>query len=255
VEDKVLSLRDQAEVNRSSLEAKRITLKPVSDSELARYVSPPSNTPFVLEYAFHLLGDVNGKTVLDLGCGTGINLIPLTKRGARTIGIDISPDLIRLAQKRLDDAQLESTLQVGSAYDTGLPDESVDVIYCMSLIHHLEIPRVRDEMRRVLVPGGRIILKEPIRFSSTYTRLRKLLPAHGEEVSDFEHPLTQEELATMTESFRVEGVRHFRLPIVPLMNMVLPSASRSLWKTDYHLLKRYPALERYATTVVMRLIK
>lgn len=83
----------------------------------------------MLEYAFHLLGDVNGKTVLDLGCGTGINLIPLTKRGARTIGIDISPDLIRLAQKRMDDAQLESTLQAGSAYDTGLPDESVDVIY------------------------------------------------------------------------------------------------------------------------------
>jgi hypothetical protein len=85
--------------------------------------------------------------------------------------------------------------------------------------------------------------------------LRKLLPAHDEEVSDFENPLTQDELATMTAPFHVEGLRYFRLPIVPLMNMVLPSDIRSLWKTDYHLLKRYPALERYATAVVMRLIK
>lgn len=80
---------------------------------------------------------MNGKTVLDLGCGPGSNLVPLIKRGARTIGIDISPDLIRLARNRLDDAQLQSELQVGSAYDTGLPHASVDVIYCMSLIHHL----------------------------------------------------------------------------------------------------------------------
>ncbi len=120
---------------------------------------------------------MNGKTVLDLGCGTGSNLVALIKRGAHTIGIDISPDLVRLACKRLDDARLQSELQVGSAYDTGLPDASIDVVYCMSLIHHLEIVRVRDEMRRILVPGGRIILKEPIRFSLTYARLRKLLPA------------------------------------------------------------------------------
>ena len=124
----------------------------------------------------------------------------------------------------------------------------------MSLIHHLEIARVRDEMRRVLVPGGRIILKEPIRLSPTYTRLRKLLPAK-EEISDYEHPLTEQELVTMTVPFQVEGKRFFRLPIVPLVSMVLPSMAQSLGKTDYRLLKRYPALQRYATVVVMRLIK
>jgi SAM-dependent methyltransferase len=254
MEDSRLSLRDQAEVERSSVEAQNTVLKPVDPLQVARYLAPPPTTPFALEYAFHLLGDVNGKSVLDLGCGTGSNLVPLIKRGAHTIGIDISPDLIRLARKRMDDAHLQSALQVGSAYDTGLPDASVDVIYCMSLIHHLEIARVREEMQRVLVPGGRIILKEPIRFSSTYTRLRKLLPAK-DEVSDYEHPLTEHELATMTAPFQVEGKRFFRLPIVPLVNMVLPSMTQSLGKTDYHLLKRYPALERYATMVVMRLIK
>lgn len=254
MEDTRLSLRDQAEVERSSVEAQNTVLKPLNPAQVARYLASPSTTPFALEYAFHLLGDVNGKTVLDLGCGTGTNLVPLIKRGAHTIGIDISPDLVRLASKRLDEAQLQSDVRLGSAYDTGLPDASVDVVYCMSLIHHLEIARVRDEMWRVLVPGGRIILKEPIRFSPTYTRFRRLLPAK-EEISDYEHPLTEQELATMTAPFQVEGKRFFRLPIVPLVTMVMPSMTQSMGKTDYRLLKRYPALERYATVVVVRLIK
>ena len=249
-----LSLRDQAEVERSSVEAQHTVLKPVKPEQVERYLAPPPTTPFELEYAFHLLGDVNGKSVLDLGCGTGGNLIPLIKRGARTIGIDISPDLIRLARKRLNDAQLESDLRVDSAYETGLADESVDVVYCMSLVHHLDIERVRDEMRRVLVPGGRVILKEPVRFSSAYTRLRNLLPAK-EEISDFEHPLTEEELVVLTAPFQVEGKRLFRLPIVPLVKMVLPSANESMCRADYRILKRYPALERYATVVVVRLVK
>jgi SAM-dependent methyltransferase len=186
--------------------------------------------------------------------GTGENLIPLIKRGARTMGIDISPDLIRLAQRRIDDAELQADLRVGSAYATGLPSQSIDVIFCMALIHHLEIARARDEMRRVLAPGGCIILKEPIRFSPTYTRLRNLLPAK-EEISDYEHPLTEQEPATMTEPFRLEGKRFFRLPLIPLFDMVLPSVVQSLWKTDHHLLNGYPALQRYATVVVMRLVR
>lgn len=235
MKDASLSLRDQAEVERSSVEAQNTVLKPVNPEQVQRYLARLSTTPFELEYAFHLLGDVNGKMVLDLGCGTGINLIPLIKRGARTIGIDISPDLIRLARKRLDDAQLESDLRAGSAYDTGLADESVDVVYCMSLVHHLDIERVRDEMRRILVPGGRIILKEPVRFCSAYTRLRNLLPAK-EEISDFEHPLTEEELALLTAPFQVEGKRLFRLPIVPLVKMVVPSANDSMCRADYRIL-------------------
>jgi len=242
------------EVKRSSIEAQRTVIKPADPLQVSRYLALPSTTPFALEYAFHLLGDVAGKTVLDLGCGTGENLIPLIKPDACTIGIDISPDLIRLAKRLVDQAALQTDLRVGSAYATGLPDESIDVICCMSLIHHLDIPRARDEMQRILKPGGYIVLKEPVRFSSTYTRLRTLLPSKG-EVSEYEHPLTEQELATMTKPFRVEGKRFFRLAIISLANRVHPLISQSLGKTDYRLLMRYPALQRYATVVAMRLIK
>jgi SAM-dependent methyltransferase len=129
--DDTLTQRDQAEIERSAEEARRTVLKATDRAQIARYLDPPSDTHYPLEYAFHLLGDIRGKTVLDLGCGTGENLVPLVERGARVIEIDISPDLIALAQQRMQNAALEATLRFGSAYDTGLESGSIDIIFVL----------------------------------------------------------------------------------------------------------------------------
>lgn len=252
--DSRLSERNQAEIERSASEASKVVLQPLDRADIDRYLNPPADTPYGLEYAFHLLGDVRGKTVLDFGCGTGENIIPLIERGARVIGMDISPDLIALAQKRVSDAQLEASLTVGDAYQTGLPDESVDVVFCMALIHHLDIKLVRDEMWRVLRKDGVIILREPIRFSKAYAWLRGLLPAKN-DISEYEHPLTREELATMTQPFRMEGTRYFRLPFVPLVSRVLPSKTDAAWKASNWMVQRWAGADRYATGVVTKLQK
>ncbi len=252
--DSRLSERDRAEIERSAEEARKIVFKGVDRTEIDRYRNPPPDTPFGLEYAFHLLGDIRGKTVLDLGCGTGENIVPLVERGARVIGMDISPDLIALARKRLDDANQEATLEVGSAYDTGLLAESVDVIFCIALVHHLDIGRAVDEMLRILIKGGAVILKEPVRFSKVYAFLRGLLPAR-EDISEFEHPLSREEVTAMTERFEVREVRYFRLPFIPLVFRIFPSTSSAAWKVDRWILRHCPAAERYATIVTMKLRK
>ena len=249
-----LSERNRAEVERSASEASKVVVKPLPRSQIDRYINPPSDTPYGLEYAFYLLGDIRGKTVLDLGCGTGENVIPLIERGAHVIGIDISPDLIAIAQKCVRDANLEASLSVGDAYNTGLPDESVDVVFSMALIHHLDIKVVRDEMWRILRRGGAIILGEPVRFSKGYAWVRRLLPAK-EDISEYEHPLNGEELATMMERFSVQGTRYFRLPLVPLASRLMPSKSADAYKASDWILQRSAAAERYASAVVTRLQK
>jgi len=245
------SVREQSEIARSASEASKIVLEP---AEIDRYLDPPPDSPFPLEYAFYLLGDIRGKTVLDLGCGSGESLCVLVHRGARAIGIDISPELIELARRRLREGRVDADVRVGSAYDTELPDGSVDVVFCMSLIHHLDIPRVRDEMRRVLRPGGFVVLKEPIRFSKAYDRLRSWLPAQ-EDISEYEHPLTREEFRTVQEEFTVEATRYLRLPFVPLVQRTLPGAGRSANRLSHWLLTKFPAAERYATVATLRLRK
>jgi SAM-dependent methyltransferase len=243
-----LSEREQLEVERSASEASKIVVKPV---QVDRYLNPPPKTPFPLEYAFHLLGEVRGRTVLDLGCGSGENLIPLVHRGAHVIGIDISPELISIAQQRLDKAGLSAIVRVGSAYQTDLGDESVDVVFCMSLIHHLDITQTREEMRRILRPSGFIVLKEPVRFSKGYERLRTLFPSH-EDISRYEHPLTREELSAFEQIFEVTGLRYFRLPFVALVERFPPAVKRPCWYASDWILTTLPTLERYATTVALQ---
>jgi SAM-dependent methyltransferase len=243
--------RDRAEVERSALEAQKTVL---GQSDIDRYLNPPANTPYGLEYAFHLLGDVRGKTVVDFGCGSGENLIPLACREANVIGIDISPDLVQLAQQRVNAARKKVTLKVASAYETGLPDESVDVVFSMALLHHLDLPKVRQEIVRVLRPGGVFIMKEPIRFSRTLDFLRKLLPQEG-DISEYEHPLTQQEVAVVTEGFTLIAQRDFRLPFVPVLTKLLPALRKKIWKADRWLLQHFPKMGYFATGKVISLRK
>lgn len=239
-----MSDRDLAEVERSRSEAGKITVSPV---DLERYMNPPANAAYPLEYVFYLLGDVHGKTVLDLGCGSGEVVVPLAKRGAGVIGIDISPELIDLAQERIRQARVPAILRVASAYDTGLPDESVDLVLCISVLHHLDLAMVREEIRRVLRKGGMVILKEPIRLSRTFRFVRSLFPAR-EDVSQYEHPLTSQELAAIQRDFELIADRSFRLPFVKFgVN------SDALWRLDRWILGSFPGLAHFATSRVVAL--
>jgi len=248
------SARDQAEIARSAREAKTIGFVPVERSQVDRYLNPPRDTPWSLEYAYWLAGDLRGKIVLDLGCGNGENVVPLVERGAMVTGIDISADLIDLAKQRIDSVGAKAAIMVGSAYQTGMPDASVDVIFCIALVHHLEIQPARAEMLRVLKPSGFVVLLEPIRFSKTYDRLRKLLQP-GALISEYEHPLTRAEFACLTAGFEVENLRLFRLPFVPLVDRALRRNSRGIRRLSAWMIQHIPGVGHYATGVVARLRK
>jgi len=240
---------DFAEIARSASEASKIK---ILDVDFTRYLPPP-DTCFPLEYAFHLLGDVQDKLVLDLGCGSGEEVIPLRKRGARVIGIDISPHLIAIAEERLRKNGVDAEVRVGSAYETQLSDQSVDVVFCMSLLHHLELERVKNEILRILKPHGLLVVKEPIRLSWTARQLRRLFPSK-EDVSEFEYPLNAEQLNELAEGFQVVASRSFRSPFVLLLSRMIKGPNRKrIWSRDAWLLQRFPPLAHFATIRVMAL--
>ncbi len=108
-----------------------------------RYLSPPPDSPYPLEYSFHLLGNCENKTVLDYGCGAGENCVLLSKRGCNVIGLDISPELIKLAQQRMTAHGINSgyDLRVASGYESGLKDHSVDGVFAIAILHHLDLEK------------------------------------------------------------------------------------------------------------------
>jgi ubiquinone/menaquinone biosynthesis C-methylase UbiE len=190
-----LARRELEERARSAREASqeksRLSLSPQTK---ARYQNPPEMTLFPLEYAFYLLGDVNGKTVLEYGSGDGENTVVLTNRGASIIALDLSAEQLGVTRKRLEVNGCEEVqLLVGSAHNLPLVDDSVDIVFGMAILHHLDLEIASREVMRVLKKGGRAIFKEPTRNSKLIDQLRQLFPQRA-DVSPFERPLTVKEM-------------------------------------------------------------
>jgi ubiquinone/menaquinone biosynthesis C-methylase UbiE len=259
--DAAMQAWERAEIERSSVEA---TLTPddelrVGATTLRRYAAPPIQTAYPLEYAYALLGDVAGRRIVDFGCGSGANTALLAGRGAHVWGIDISEDLLRLAQRRLKVSGREdgATFIAGSAHDMPFPDASIDVVFGMAILHHLDLDLVSREVRRVLKPGGRAIFKEPVRNSAVIRFVRKLIPYRAPDISPYERPLTDDELRRFASGFTSYEVRAFGLPHVQI-GMVLP-VLKKYWKelhaADRTLLQKMPWLARYASIRVISLTK
>ena len=168
------------------------------------------------------------------------------------MGVDISPDLIGIARERLRRYKLTAELQVCSAYQTHLPSHSVDVVFCMSILHHLQLDPVKTEILRVLKPNGLLILKEPVRFSWIMRGARRLFPAK-EDSSEFEYPLSSLDVKSFVEGFEVLASRSFRSPLIPLLTQVIGISPHhhTIWSIDAGLLRRIPWLAHFATVRVM----
>jgi SAM-dependent methyltransferase len=252
---------EQAEVERSRSEAAAIPLQRLRPDEanLRRYLDPPADAPHPLEYAFHLLGDLRGKTVLDLGCGDGENLVPLVTRGANVIALEISPSLIAVARKRLELHGLAGRVRfiASSAHEIALPDASVDIVLGIAILHHLDLARSAREVWRVLKPGGRAIFQEPVRNSAVVKFARRLIPFRQKDVSPYERPLTDAELAAFASGFRGYTDRPFWLPFVNVALVVPPLTPylRTLSLADRRILGAAPFLKTFASVRVFQVTK
>ncbi len=99
-----------------------------------------------------------GMEVLDVGCGTGIQLASYQRSGCRVTGIDASPAMLEMARRRLGQG---ASLTVGDAAAMPYPDQAFDLVLAATALHEMP-PRTRaaalDEMKRVLRPGGSMLL-------------------------------------------------------------------------------------------------
>jgi len=105
-----------------------------------------------------VLGDVNGLDVVELGCGTAYFSAWLAKRGARPVGVDITPAQLETARRMMGETGIEFPLVEADAGDTGLPSESFDLAlseYGASI--WVDPYRWIPEASRLLRPGGRLV--------------------------------------------------------------------------------------------------
>jgi ubiquinone/menaquinone biosynthesis C-methylase UbiE len=158
-----------------------------------------------------------GERVLDLGCGQGDLTAVLAEAGARPLGVDVADAPLRRARHRHPELSFEL-----APIDGPLPfaDGTFDVVWASEVIEHVaDTARWLSEVRRVLVPGGRLLVTTP-----NHGRLG--LAMHGidhysEPLGDHLHLYSAGSLRTLLAEFDFTQIEITRRAGPPLVRRLL----------------------------------
>ena len=118
---------------------------------------------------------IKGKTVLDIASGEGYGTNLLSKYAEKVFGVDIDETSIELAKKKYSSKNLE--FKIGRADLIPLEDSSMDVVVSFeTLEHHDKHQEMMLEIKRVLKPGGILIMSTPDKkyYTDTYSQVKNI---------------------------------------------------------------------------------
>ena len=148
-----------------------------------RYLVPVLFAPGA-QYLVELAAPGPGERVLDVACGTGIvarRAVPRVGSGGKVVGVDINEGMLEVARKVSADIHPAIEWHQGDAIDMPLPDRAFDVVFCQQGLQFFpDRPAALDEMHRVLVQNGRLVLSilRSIEHSPGYRLLAEALERH-----------------------------------------------------------------------------
>lgn len=119
------------------------------------------------------LVELDGRVVVDVGCGTGALVRWLTARGAAAVGVEIEPGT--LARARAQPPAGDERYVEGGGEALPLDDDSADVVVFQQSLHHVPAPSMDDalaEAARVVRPGGTVYVQEPVARGEFFELLR-----------------------------------------------------------------------------------
>jgi len=143
------------------------------DVEFALKLNLGSAMLIEVPYILELLDDVQGKRVLDAGCGGGFYSLWLSENGAKVLGIDGSKEMIKIAKRKASSKMLDAEFMIGDVSDLRIGDSAFDlVLSTLVLMDLIELDQAVSELVRVTRDGGDIVIsvQHPILTSGDWER-------------------------------------------------------------------------------------
>jgi SAM-dependent methyltransferase len=153
------------------------------------YQQPPVD---LIARGLDVAGLAGTEVVADIGCGNGLYLAELARRGhaGHLIGADMSPGMLRAARQRIPRARL----LLADAAALPLRDASADLTLAMHMLYHVPEPELAlAELRRVTRPGGRLVVG--LNGDDHHRELREIITAALADLGYGAVPLVHERLS------------------------------------------------------------
>jgi len=160
-----------------------------------------------------------GRTVLEVGCGAGVDLARFAKGGAEVTGVDLAASAIDLARANFEQQGLQGRFEVADGEHLPFPDNSFDFVYAHGVVQYTANPReLARECHRVLKPAGQAVFQVYNRVSwlNALSKLMKVGLEHDDapvllkfSIGDFRRLLADfREVTIVPERFPVRSRLH-----------------------------------------------
>ncbi|MFW5707465.1 MAG: class I SAM-dependent methyltransferase [Bacteroidota bacterium] len=189
-----------------------------------------------------------GKNVLEYGCGPGYNSFFLAQHARNLIAIDISDYAIETAARKAREINVSNArFMEMNAEELEFEDNTFDLVFGNSIIHHLDLEKSYSEIVRVLKPGGYAVFYEPLGHNYFINHYRRATP---EMRTEDEHPLLMKDIYLAHKYFTEVKTSFFHLSAlaaVPFRNTFLFRPLLSLFNVfDNSLFTMLPFMKKYA---------
>lgn len=159
-----------------------------------------------MRHVRRVLGDLRGKSLLDVGCGLGEACVYFALEGATVTATDVSPGMCDITRRLALANSVELETHVSAAEDLHLGNRQFDVIHTANTLHHVNIAETMDRLLPHLRPNGCFVSWDPVGYNPLINVYRRIAT---EVRTPDEHPLRLRDVRLISSRFETCEVRWF----------------------------------------------